>query len=149
MAKDGSRVTVGGAPSDESPREAEAHLRRILDIVARHGATDVQGIMSVEGVISPADYDKLAADKNVFLVDVTRSAVLQRLSQLAPQARVKIEAIMYHQPSLTWKTSVLPASNNRMLQVTPRDIGWGRAAGRGAAYFRFESSCDSDLSNTE
>lgn len=94
LAKDGSRVTIGGAPSEESPREAEAHLRRILGIVARHGATDVQGIMSVEGVLSATDYDKLVADKNIFLVDVTRSAVLQRLMKIAPQVRLKVQAIM-------------------------------------------------------
>lgn len=87
MAQDGSRVTVGGAPSNGQAIDLE-HLNRILEIVASHGATDVRGITSMEGTLAAADYDRVAADSRVFLVDVTRSAVLNHIAKVAPGIKI-------------------------------------------------------------
>ncbi len=93
MAKDGSRVTVGGAPTGGQLIE-DARLKSILDRVAEHGATDVRGFISVEGVVAAADYNQLIANNDVFLVDVTRSVIRQRLAKVAPSVHLDLSAIV-------------------------------------------------------
>lgn len=93
IASDGSRVTVGGVTEDGRLVD-EAHLNRILDIVARHGATDVRGIMSAEAVIPTSVYDQLVERPEVFLVDVTRSAVLEATAKVAPKSKLEPASIL-------------------------------------------------------
>lgn len=93
MDQNGNRATVGGVPTG-GQLVNDADLKRILDIVARHGETDVRGVISVDAILSATDYESVADDGRVFLADVTRSAVLQRLRKVAPQAQVKLESMM-------------------------------------------------------
>lgn len=69
----GRRWTLGGAPSGGtliSPTDLQRHLIHL----ASRGATDVQGVIVAEGTVAASVYDRLAADPDVFLADVTRSA---------------------------------------------------------------------------
>lgn len=74
----GRRWTLGGAPSGGiliSPTDLQRHLIYL----ASRGATDVQGVIVAEGTVAASVYDRLAADPDVFLADVTRSAAAAHL----------------------------------------------------------------------
>ncbi|MDL1897348.1 hypothetical protein FBQ82_13870 [Anaerolineae bacterium CFX7] len=89
----GERVTVGGVSFDGKSID-QKHLNRILDNVARHGATDVRGIVNLEGTLPAKEYVRVAGDKDIFLVDVTRSVILHRLQKSSPQVHLGSSAIL-------------------------------------------------------
>lgn len=89
----GERVTVGGVSLDGKSID-KVHLNRILENVARHGATDVRGIVNLEGTLPTKKYETAARDKDIFLVDVTRSVILRRLQKSKPQFQLSPSAII-------------------------------------------------------
>lgn len=86
IGKDGERVTVGGAP-DKDVLVAEARLKRILDHLAEKGATDLRGVITVEGTLRTDDYERIAADPDVFLADVSRSFVQHEANRKNPSLK--------------------------------------------------------------
>ncbi|MCL4489710.1 MAG: hypothetical protein M1570_16520 [Chloroflexi bacterium] len=92
LAEDGSRVTLGAVPSGGQLVD-EPHLNRVVDLVAKRGASDLKGVFSVEGVIRSADYEGIAASRTVFMVDITKSAVLSQVSEMGRGLLLKPSAI--------------------------------------------------------
>lgn len=80
---DGRRATVGGAPVGGELVSAE-RLQGALDRVATHGASQVVGVIVVEGEVDSSAYERLANDSAVFLADVTRTAVASHIAKTAP-----------------------------------------------------------------
>lgn len=82
MGKNGERITLGGGPTANGPVDAEM-LKSVLDHLADRGAVDLRGVISLEGTVRLADYDRLATDPSIFLVDVTTSFVRNELNKNA------------------------------------------------------------------
>ncbi len=94
---DGRAVTVGGVPTNGQIVEDD-HLQRILQRVVAHGATDVQGIFSADGVSSITSYSKISTSKEVFISDVTRSVILHRLAKKHPTIQLQAQSIIIPSP---------------------------------------------------
>lgn len=73
IGTDGQRWTLGGSPSN-GELVSDSDLQRNLAHLSDKGATDLRGVIVVEGQVDASAYTKLAADPDVFLADVTRTA---------------------------------------------------------------------------
>lgn len=86
-------VTLGGGPTANGLVDREM-LESILDHLADRGATDLRGVIGVEGTLRASDYDRLAADPNVFLVDVSGSFARSEVNKNASLRNKKQDVIM-------------------------------------------------------
>jgi len=57
VTKDQRRITIFGSPSEGQVVSIE-HLTRIVNQLAYNGAVDLRGIISVDGILSAAEYNK-------------------------------------------------------------------------------------------
>lgn len=80
FGQDGRTWTLGGGPSGRE-LVSEPDLQRNLARLASKGATDIRGMIAVDGQIASSAYDQLTGDPFVFLADVTRSAAAAHIAK--------------------------------------------------------------------
>lgn len=80
IGKSGERVTLGGSPGSDGLVD-ETRLKSILDHLAERGATNLHGVVSIEGILLTNNYDRIASDPNVYLVDVSGTFARNEINQ--------------------------------------------------------------------
>lgn len=77
IGKNGSRVTIGGAPSNSELLPASDLAQAVAEVKARENSENVSvnGVFEAIGTIDVAGYKQLVGDPRIFIVDVTGTLV--------------------------------------------------------------------------
>lgn len=91
--KNGQRVTVGGAPGNGGLVASDS-IQRILNHLSERGVMDLRGVITVEGTLKTKDYEQLAGDPDVFLVDISGTYIRDEILNRNPALRDRPQRIV-------------------------------------------------------
>lgn len=88
VGADGQWLTMGGGPANGELIGQREVIDKQMANVRRHTPdAQFQGVAYIEATLTPAEYQRLAADGRVFMIDVTKTLIRAEVGKVVPLKR--------------------------------------------------------------